>query len=84
MPTITIRTISDEDSRRLRQLAAQNHRSMEEEAGTILHQALREAPEKKQPDLATAIREILDEYGVDGIDLPEIPREPAPEPPSFK
>ena len=84
MPTLTIRKITEEDKRLLRIRAAHNDRSMEEEARTILHQTLIDPQAPAQTNLVTAIRDILDEYGLEGVELPDIPREPAPEPPSFK
>lgn len=84
MPTLTIRKFSEEDKRLLRIRAAYNEHSMEEEARRILHQGLLETKETTPQNLATAIREILNEHGLDGIDVPEVPREDAPDPISFK
>ena len=79
MASITIRKLEDEVKSRLRVRAAENGRSMEEEARTILREAVAEQPEPT--NLATFIRECFAPYG--GVDLELPPREPAREPPEF-
>ena len=79
MASITIRNLDDEVKTRLRVRAAENHRSMEEEA----RQILREAVGRNHPprNLASAIRARIAPLG--GVDLELPPREPGREPPSF-
>ena len=79
MASITIRKLDDEVKSRLRVRAAENGRSMEEEARVILREAVGEEPEPK--NLATFIRECFAPYG--GVDLELPPREPMREPPKF-
>jgi plasmid stability protein len=80
MSTMTIRNLDDTLKARLRIRAAQHGKSMEEEARDILRAAL--STEPSQPEsLYRAIREIVEPLG--GVDLPDIPREPMPEPPDF-
>lgn len=81
MPSLTIRKISEEDKRRLRVRAAHNDRSMEEEARVILQQALHGEPLEASLDLVSAIRRRFEPLG--GVELPEVRREPLPEPPEF-
>ncbi|MCE2453658.1 MAG: plasmid stabilization protein [Nitrospinae bacterium] len=78
MASITIRNLDDDVKNRLRMRAAENGRSMEEEAGLILREAVgREvAPEK---GLGTAIHERFKPFG--GVELELPPREPMREPP---
>ncbi len=82
MATLTIRQLDDKLKQRLRVRAAQNGRSMEEEAREILRGALAgissKGPEK---NLAESIRELFAPFG--GVEL-EIPkRESITEPPDF-
>ena len=80
MASITVRNLDEDLKRRLRIRAAENGRSMEQEAREILRAALVEehAPAK---GLGTAIHELFAPYG--GVDL-EIPdRGPMREPPRF-
>ena len=80
MASITVRNLDDGLKRRLRIRAAENGRSMEQEARDILRAALdQEAPAEK--NLATAIRARFQPLGGVELDLP--PREPIPEPPQF-
>lgn len=53
---------------------------MEEEARDILRAALNREP-KRTTNLAASIRARL--APLDGVDLPEVPREPMREPPDF-
>lgn len=79
MASLTIRNIDDEVKRRLRVRAAENGRSMEEEARLILREAVAQEPESK--NLAQIIHDCFAPYG--GVDLELPPREPAREPPDF-
>ena len=80
MASITVRNLDEELKRRLRIRAAENGRSMQQEAREILRAALGEdaAPSRY---LGTAIHELFKPFG--GVEL-EIPsREPMREPPRF-
>ena len=80
MASITVRNLDDGLKRRLRIRAAENGRSMEQEARDILRAALDEeaAPAR---NLGTAIHELFRPF--DGVEL-EIPaREPMRDPPRF-
>ena len=80
MASITVRNLDEELKRRLRIRAAENGRSMQQEAREILRAALGEdaAPSRY---LGTAIHELFKPVG--GVEL-EIPsREPMREPPRF-
>ena len=80
MASITIRNLDDDVKTKLRMQAAENGRSMEEEARLILAEAVaREAAPAK--GLGTAIHELFKPFG--GIDLDLPPREPMREPPQF-
>ena len=80
MASITIRNLDDDVKTKLRMQAAENGRSMEEEARLILAEAVaREAAPAK--GLGTAIHELFKPFG--GIDLNLPPREPMREPPRF-
>lgn len=80
MGSLTIRNLDDGLKRRLRVRAAEQNRSMEEEAREILRCALAQKTPAKM-NLADAIREIIEPLG--GVDLPEFPRGPIREPPDF-
>ena len=78
MASITIRNLDDVKTR-LRVCAADNGRSMEEEARLILRDAV---GRKKPPgSLARAMRARIAPLG--GVDPELPPREPGREPPSF-
>ena len=79
MATMTIRNLDDELKARLRIRAAQHGKSMEEEARSILRDALKSEPLSGK-ELVQRIREMAEPYG--GIEL-ELPREPMREPPDF-
>lgn len=79
MANITIRNLDDEVKTRLRVRAAQNGRSMEEEARRILREAVRH--KHSLHDLASLIRARFGPLG--GVDLELPPREPGREPPHF-
>ena len=80
MASITVRNLDDGLKRRLRVRAAENGRSMEQEAREILKAALEEetAPER---NLGTAIHELFKPFG--GVELEIPPRDPMREPPRF-
>ena len=80
MASITVRNLEDGLKRRLRIRAAENGRSMEQEARDILREALQRetAPTK---GLGTAINERFKRLG--GVDLEIPPREPMRAPPQF-
>lgn len=80
MASITIRNLEDDVKTRLRQRAAGNGRSMEQEARLILAEAVdrQAAPEK---GLGTAIHDLFRPFG--GVDLELPPREATREPPRF-
>ena len=79
MASITIRNLDDDVKTRLRVRAADNGRSMEEEARLILRDAV--GPRQSPRNLASAIRARIAPLG--GVDLELPPREPGREPPSF-
>jgi antitoxin FitA len=77
MGSILIRQLDDETKSKLRLRAARNGHSMEQEARDILQNSL--ASESASGlHLVDAIRRRIEPLG--GIDLPVIPRDPAPEP----
>lgn len=79
MASITIRNLDDDVKTRLRARAADNNRSMEEEARLILRDAVGRGPDRR--DLASVVRA---HFGPDnGVDLGLPPRGPARPPPSF-
>ncbi|MDL2402978.1 FitA-like ribbon-helix-helix domain-containing protein [Rhizobium mayense] len=73
MASMTIRNIDDHLKARLRIRAAAHGRSMEDEARDILRAAL-SAEDKRQPNLAEAIRRRMAATG--GVVLEIAPREP--------
>ncbi len=78
MASITIRNLDDDVKTRLRVRAAENGRSMEEEARVILREAVgrEDVPAK---GLGTAIHELFKPFG--GVELELPPRESMREPP---
>jgi antitoxin FitA len=78
--TITIRNLDDSLKSRLRIQAAVHGRSMEDEARDILRSSLNQEP-RGPKHLGTAINALFRPFG--GFDMPEVPREPMREPPSF-
>ena len=80
MASITVRNIDDGLKRRLRIRAAENGRSMEQEAREILKTALDEESEPGG-NLGTLIHERFKRFG--GVELEIPPREPMREPPTF-
>ena len=78
MASLTIRKLDEKTKARLRVRAAQNGRSMEEEARTLLRSALTDES-AAETNLADAIRARFRRLG--GVDLRVPPREPMREPP---
>lgn len=82
MATLLIRKLDDELKTRLRERAASHGRSMEEEARTILDQALAsEAPRRTGADLVKAFQDAFGPLGGVELDIP--PRKPLRAPPRF-
>ena len=79
MASITIRNLDEGVKRRLRVRAAENGRSMEEEARDILGRSVGEAPPPK--DLGRAIHARFAALGGVDLELPE--RGPMRPPPEF-
>ena len=79
MANITIRNLDDDVKTRLRMRAAENGRSMEEEARRILREAVRRKPSVQ--NLARSIRSRFAPLG--GVELELPPRGPGREPPRF-
>ena len=80
MSSITIRNLSDTVKQNLRVRAALYGRSMEEEARTIL----RNAVEQDAPSSAALLQRIRDRFVALGdVDLPQPPREAMREPPNL-
>jgi plasmid stability protein len=77
MATLTIRQIDDDLKTQLRQRAARNSRSMEEEARVILRRALTK-PSSEEFGLGTRIRQLVEAAG-GGFEL-ELPDDPPYEP----
>ena len=80
MASITVRNLEEGLKRRLRIRAAENGRSMEQEARAILRAALDQEPSRGK-DLASAIRARFEPLG--GVELEIPPRGPMREPPRF-
>ena len=80
MASITIRRLDDGVKARLRVRAAQNGRSMEEEARLVLTSALAVKP-KRTENLAESIRKLIEPLG--GVELEIPPRQPVRKPPKF-
>jgi antitoxin FitA len=78
---LTIRRLDDAVKARLRIRAAQNGRSMEEEARLLLEESLA-TPREQPKNLAQAIRDIMAPLG--GVELEIPPRGPGQEPPDFR
>ena len=79
MDSITIRGLDDRLKRRLRILAAQHGRSVEEEAKAILGEGIGEKPTN---NLCDAVRSEVKAYG--GVELELPPRRPVRNPPDFE
>ncbi len=79
MASITIRNLDDEIKQRLRVRAAENGRSMEEEARDILRRVMSDTTSPR--DLAAAIRSRVSPGARADLELPA--REPMREPPQL-
>jgi plasmid stability protein len=79
MASLTVRNLDERLKKKLRLRAANNGRSMEEEARKILQAALGER--KHDVDLGTAIRRRFARFGNVELDIP--PRGPARPLPTF-
>jgi plasmid stability protein len=78
MASLTIRKLSDSTKGKLRVRAAENGRSMEEEARRIIEDAV--GP-RENLNLAEAIHALFAPLG--GVDLELPPRQPIRQPPDF-
>ncbi len=78
MAALTIRKLSDATKSRLRIRAAENGRSMEEEARRIIEDAV---GREDKTNLAEAIHRLFAPLGGVNLELP--PRQPIREPPDF-
>jgi plasmid stability protein len=81
MASITIRKLNDSVKTKLRIRAAQNGRSMEEEARVIITAAVSGEPGTKPGNMAERIRSRFEPLG--GVELEIPPRGPDREPPDF-
>lgn len=91
MTPITLNHLQPQLSQRLQHRAEQNGRTVEAEITAILASVLGTEPapqttllnqsDSPKTGLGTAIRQLFAEVG--GVELPEIPREPIREPPTF-
>lgn len=81
MASITIRNLDDELKSRLRVRAAQQGRSMEEEARVLLRQALDGSKAAPQPHLADLAQSLFGTHH--GVDLPVMARAKARPVPTF-
>ncbi len=81
MASITVRNLEDDLKQRLRIRAAENGRSMQEEARQILKAALHQEAASTGRDLVESIRARFAPLGGVELDIP--PREPIREPPRF-
>ncbi|HKT89820.1 MAG TPA: hypothetical protein VJQ59_15350 [Candidatus Sulfotelmatobacter sp.] len=73
MASITIRNLAESTKRKLKVRAAQNGRSMEQEAREILQTALKNPTPESGANLAEAIHQRFARLG--GVDLEPLPRE---------
>jgi len=78
--SLSIRNLDESTKKRLRVRAAENGRSMEGEARTILTAAVDATPAPEE-NLYDAIRRIVEPVG--GVELELPPREPMRDPPDF-
>jgi antitoxin FitA len=83
MASITIRKLDDAVKVKLRIRAAQHGRSMEEEVREILNEAVAKQDSNDGESIFLSIRRLMAEAGIKGVNLPEYPRSPMREPPTF-
>ena len=81
MASLTVRDLDDEVTLALRVRAARNGRSMEDEARTILGEAVRSAHPQGMDEILAAIRAPLADVGYVDLEIP--PRDGMAEPPDF-
>ena len=81
MATLVIRNLDPALHASLKARAAAQGRSMEEEARRLLREGLAAEPLVPETNWVDAIRALFEPLG--GLDLPEMPREPARDPPDF-
>ncbi|MGY0833740.1 FitA-like ribbon-helix-helix domain-containing protein [Azospirillum argentinense] len=81
MGDLTIRNLDEPLAQRLQSRAAHHGRSMEDEACLILHDVLASQPDPAV-NLAEAIRRRFLRFG--GVEVPDVPREPLREPPTYE
>ena len=80
MTSMTIRNLGDSFKQNLRVLAALHGRSMEDEARTIL----RDAVQQNMPDSEAMLKRIRSRFAALGdVDLPQAPRQAMREPPAI-
>ena len=79
MDELTIPPLNHDDAERLRERAAQNARSVEDEARHILHTALQAEPSGAPEKLGTVIHQRFKSVG--GVDLPDPARDAFPRDP---
>lgn len=83
MASLTIRKLDDAVKVKLRIRAAQHGRSMEEEVREILNEAVARQNSNDGENIFLSIRRLMAEVGIKGVNLPEFPRSPMREPPTF-
>ncbi len=81
MSTLTVRKLDDRIKARLRVIAAENGRSMEDEVRRIIERVVDEHDRPKAGNLADAITAIFDPLG--GVELDVPPRGPGRPSPDF-
>lgn len=81
MASITIRNLDDVLKQRLRERAARDGVSMEEEVRRILSETLAQTPRPRR-NLYAAVRACLPDTG--GVELERPPRQPLRQPPDFE
>ena len=81
MATLVIRNVEDAVHSRLKALAAEHGRSMEEEARSILRDRVAAAPLPAPQGFGQAVRALFEPLG--GLELPATPRELPREPIDF-
>ncbi len=81
MTNIILNQLEPQLTQRLQQRAHQNGRTIEAEITAILASVLTPPRSPNDTNLATAIKQRFAEVG--GVELPEIPRDPIRNPPTF-
>jgi len=75
MASITIRNLDESLKQKLRERAAKNGRSMEQETRLILQEVLTKQKEDDQQSLIDVVNEIKTQYGSWDFDIPERSKE---------